>query len=32
MSPKIHTVSEILHLKCKAQLPHIFIFGFEHNY
>lgn len=25
-------MSEILHLKHKAQLPHIFIFTFEHNY
>lgn len=32
MSPKICIVSEILHLKHKAQLPHIFIFDFEHNY
>lgn len=32
MSPKICIMSEILHLKHKAQLPHIFIFGFEHNY
>lgn len=32
MSPKICVVSGILHLKHKAQLRHIFIFTFEHNY
>lgn len=31
-SPKTCVVSEILHLKHKAQLPHIFIFSFGQNY